>query len=586
MYTVFVFLTTSSLLDHPLVRQSVFQDDIAHGLYDFEPRDRVDELLLAQLHTDAYSTSKYLGYQDHRHTAPTASWCHRINIDKGNSIHISYDGDGISRRYLRKNHGKLPGHCTGFTVPMGEDYSANPIWVVNDARSMYGQSYLHCEDPRLWESRDPTDQTQNNTEFRFRATYIIAQQHFASALIAFETQTSYCKAIKINTTDFWRVEPAIEGDTKAYLNVLFTNKSRLLSYLDVVGQIVVALVIVKTLLTAIAHAEIIIPTQSRTYYQLALDWVKGGNPAYEQHPRINAGGSRFKLSNAWLANPIYIVASGMYALGTSTESQMIVEVLYWQYCQSHDSTDIIYAGIYATRHAWVSVAIWSVIRNLLGFPRIPILPKCVREHILGVETYCSSRLLVITFLMSSATATLTRGVIYLLDVVDLTDVASGIPKGSFWQSEVFQSLAVNHAFALLYSYATATCNKLMCRKLCPSHRRNSFLRALDSNRRFSGFDMLEFLQTAQADTMHGQTILILRLSEFYQAYASVNVLAPTAVQMDTDVAFDDVLVASTQENGRVLCFSKSGVKVESKSALHAIQQSMQNDNPHRLICVM
>ncbi|DAZ95373.1 TPA: hypothetical protein N0F65_002167 [Lagenidium giganteum] len=194
---------TSSLMDLLLMRQSVFQDDLVNGVYDFEPRDHVDQVILDQMHSATLGQSKYVGYEDHRTTYPSASLCIRLNVDKGTRFHATYNGDRQSRRTVKFIHTKLPANCTGSTVAdNATDYTAPRIEIMNDGRQVYGKSYLHCTDPRLFVSQSASDLATNNTEFLFRPGFILAQQHFASALIGVEVQTSFCKATKIGDTDY------------------------------------------------------------------------------------------------------------------------------------------------------------------------------------------------------------------------------------------------------------------------------------------------------------------------------------------------------------------------------------------------
>lgn len=44
--------------------------------------------------------------------------------------------------------------------------------------------------------------------------------------------------------------------------------------------------------------------------------------------------------------PLYMMGNVAHAIGTTVESQMAVEVLYWQYSKSGRIQDLLYAGIY------------------------------------------------------------------------------------------------------------------------------------------------------------------------------------------------------------------------------------------------
>lgn len=135
--------------------------------------------------------------------------------------HFSRRDVGKSRRSIHKFHGSLPDSCTGFTVPQGHPYNSEErIYHVNDARLVIGQSFLYCTDPVLsmTEHYDPDlsySQQVDNTEFTFKASYVIVQQHFANAYYGVEFQVSYCVARQVeNAPGYWELNPLIRTTRK------------------------------------------------------------------------------------------------------------------------------------------------------------------------------------------------------------------------------------------------------------------------------------------------------------------------------------------------------------------------------------
>ncbi|GLD96834.1 hypothetical protein PINS_up005517 [Pythium insidiosum] len=176
-YTLVSFVLTSSLLQPLYPETSIFVDDLMHGVYDFAPRTAVEKGLFLEFDNAKTLWNRdviTLGYQDARHNAfKTASHCHRLGTDMGTTNVVTYYGDGVARRVITKFHGQLPGTCTAFTVPRGENYtSRHRVGHVNDARLVIGQSYLHCTSPALWGplkfNVDQEVQT-NNTMFRLQS---------------------------------------------------------------------------------------------------------------------------------------------------------------------------------------------------------------------------------------------------------------------------------------------------------------------------------------------------------------------------------------------------------------------------------
>lgn len=91
---------------------------------------------------------------------------------------------------------------------------------MNDARLVIGQSFLYCTDPVLsmTEHYDPDlsySQQVDNTEFTFKASYVIVQQHFANAYYGVEFQVSYCVARQVeNAPGYWELNPLIRTTRK------------------------------------------------------------------------------------------------------------------------------------------------------------------------------------------------------------------------------------------------------------------------------------------------------------------------------------------------------------------------------------
>ncbi|KDO17204.1 hypothetical protein SPRG_17395, partial [Saprolegnia parasitica CBS 223.65] len=156
IYSLVSFAATSSLIDVVLMREAVFLDDVANGLFDFTPATSRDQIILDALHAAKPGQCRSIGFMEGKEAMPTggktASYCHRINVDLGYEAHVMYYGDGISRRYLRKIQTQLPPTCVGWTVAAGAPYTATPIRAVQEARQAYGDSYLRCTDPRIFTS--------------------------------------------------------------------------------------------------------------------------------------------------------------------------------------------------------------------------------------------------------------------------------------------------------------------------------------------------------------------------------------------------------------------------------------------------
>ncbi|KAJ0402966.1 hypothetical protein P43SY_009223 [Pythium insidiosum] len=354
-YTLVSFVLTSSLLQPLYPETSVFVDDLMHGVYDFAPRAPIEELLVR-----AFDGAKTLwnrdvitlGYQDARHNAfRSASHCHRLATDLGTTNAVTYYGDDKARRVITKFHGRLPGTCTAFTVPLGENYtSRHRVAHVNDARLVMGQSFLHCTGSALWgpQTFNSSQATQtNNTVFDFKATYVIVQQHYANAHFGVECQLSYCRARKVAPdVDYWSVEVATPGDTKAHVAVVFTSKFWLLGLLDTVGQTIIAATMARELARVFRYRSV-------SVVELDLN----------RHAVSETIGNTL----SWLSSPFYMIGCLANAIGTTTESQMVVEVLYWQYTRSGNVMELVYAGMYSMRHAWVGMLIHAMFSYFMGW---------------------------------------------------------------------------------------------------------------------------------------------------------------------------------------------------------------------------
>ncbi|OQR90670.1 hypothetical protein THRCLA_09237 [Thraustotheca clavata] len=569
IYSLVAFLMTSSLIDIVLMREAVFMDDVTNGLYDFPVKTSRDQLILDAMHNAKLGQSKSVGYQDKYEAFPTgngtASWCHRINMDLGTEIHISYYGDGISRRYLRKTHTNLPQSCTGWTVAPGMNYDAPRLHAVQDGRQSYGQSYLHCTDPRLYTSNSYQNQT-NFTSFAFRAGYVVAQQHYAGAQFGIETQQSHCKAEKIGDTTYYKVSPRYEGDTRAYVTILFTDKDTILYLLDYGGQLIVIAILCIEIFRSAIQLIVMLPTKSYSIFIHLLHKIK--NTLVDPSIKMVAGGSSvLSFSQVWLVSPWYLIGNCMYALGTSIETQMIVEVMYWEYQRSHDNSQLFIGGVYAMRHAWVSVAVWTVFRVISTRVYLPFMPICLRTAIKSTEAYCSSRIIVLAFILSSIVATFSRGHLYLYDITEITDVSQGVIKSAVWQSEVVQSLLVNHFFGILFGMTFGLCSKFIIYRVYPPHYKNSLIRAIDKHRLCAGFDMVQLLSTSHAFIHQGRCVLLLPLADVYLIYSSVNLLNITAIEGLEDVRPAHAIELETNQDGTILIVKNTDIYISRLVAL-------------------
>ncbi|KAG1698088.1 hypothetical protein DVH05_015571 [Phytophthora capsici] len=539
VYTVVSFVLTSSTLYPFWPTSAAFLDDLHNGLYLFQPRTQIDRVMLDEMQAKSALVNKnvlVLGYQDHHHNAlGSASHCYRLGVDKGSSLVITYYGDQVARRSIHKFHGSLPTSCMGYTVPYGHLYdSKERIYHVNDARTVIGQSFLHCTDPvlSLTEHYDPSLSYQrNNTEFPFKASYVIVQQHFSNAYFGIECQVSYCMATQVeNAPGYWKVRSADPNDTKAHVNVLFTPKPLLLDLLELLGQILMWFVILRELWRAMLDARNVRVPTKRPPHHFQTDWFGLPNPQVANTcTYLDAGASRLSLSRVWLSNPLYMIGNVAHAIGTTVESQMAAEVLYWQYSKSGRLEDLLYAGIYAMRHSWVGLGLCSILRLLLdillkstpqrdskwasrqsGGLLVAILTGVLR-HVRNVLLYVSPKPYILAFSAAAIVTVQGRGVFYLWGIREIQNLGGGIVKSSFWGSEVAQSLISHHVLALVFVYFVALALRTTCRSSWPTHERNSLILAIDRRMWWTSFDVTDFLLTTPSvKDGNGQIVFVTR----------------------------------------------------------------------------
>ncbi|KAF0688659.1 Aste57867_19729 [Aphanomyces stellatus] len=596
LYSLLAFVLTSSIVDVIFSRHSVFVDDIRSGFYNFEPLTSADrDILDAMANANPSGQCKSAGARDGSYFTPalgsTASWCHRLNVDMGTLTEASYNGDDVRRRILRMAHIKLQVNCTGWTVPKGGTYADPPLLYVGDARKTYGQAYLNCSaDPRIMRFTN----TSGITSFPFRAGYVVVQQPFAGSHYSVEAHFSYCKAVRVpNTSDIFSVSPRIDGDTNDYVSLLFTNKNALLWVLDFGGQVVVLLILMRISLFSTLGADVVIPMTPVSVTDRVWSLVSPSH--HEQTTRkilqsddrhdtttedVNAGPSRLSFSQIWLSNPFYLIGNCMYALGTSIESQVMVQVAYYQWGITGGLDQAVEAGIYAMRHAWVSVGIWTVIRLFATVTDIPFVPRCAKLLTRRLEMYCSSRIIVLAFILSSLTATLTRGTWYLTNRVNAIDIAYGYTKPSVWQSEIMQSLSINHALGLVFGGTLAILVGLSLENAYPNHRRNSLVQVIDANRRCAGFDIAQLLNASTVVHIDGHCVLILPLADLFIHFSSVNIVHYTTMAALPKTMKTHAIRLSTNGRGTVLVATDSGVHVPE------LEQIARNAPTKRIYCAV
>ncbi|EQC25637.1 hypothetical protein SDRG_16492 [Saprolegnia diclina VS20] len=567
VYSLLSFVTTSTLVDMLLMRQAVFMDDVANGVYDFAPEGPSDVVILHLLRNATSGQSKHVGLRDAALATPdgghSLSWCLRVGITLGVEYHAVYNNDGVSRRYLRYVHTKLPPRCVGWTVAPGGSFNDSRILAVDDARAGFGQSYLHCSDPRYY--TPPFGQTANVSSFQFRAGYVVAQQHFAGGSFGIETHISHCKAEKIGDSLMYKVSPFLEGDTSEVVNVLFSTKNWALWLLDYVGQSIVLLILIQEVLRSSAQTITYIPTQSYSLYAAAVDVLCGREP--RARPTLDGGYSVMSFAQIWLANPCYLIGNCMYALGTTNETQTLVETFFWQYSVGGRFTDLAQATVYAMRHAWVSVAVWSVLRLVVTRLYLPFLPRVFVRSVHMVEVYCSCRAIVLAFLLACLVTAVSRGHWFLTDRMNVIDVAYGLPKSAFWSSEDMTSLSMSHTFGILFATIFGLITRGFLAWLLPGHRTNSFFQAIDRHRVCSGFDMPQLLSGSRSLRVGDRWVLLLPLADVYLIFSSVNLLRQTAMPSLPSAPPGHAVECITSDNGTVLELRDAGIYVPELAAL-------------------
>lgn len=595
--TILSFVMTSSMLHWLWPTTSVFLDDLEYGVFDFTPRSAVDHLLLDEFRsatTPWGHDTVYMGYQDKRHNSlGTASHCKRIGVDVGSNNVVSYYGDGKTRRVIKKFHGSLPASCTGFTVEQGEPHNSRRIVThANDARLAVGQSFLRCTDAALWATQryDASKPTQmNSTEFRFKAAYVIVQQHYAGAHFGVECQLSYCVASKISAdSDFWSVEPADPNDTRAYVNLLFTTKSRFLRFMDASGQLLVAAVLLYELWRGwVGGMSIHIPFSPPTSMvgQLRNHLGRLGVVQSDNTEYLNAGASRLRFSKSWLGSSLYMIGNCAHAIGTTVESQMIVEVYYWQYTKSGNLRELLYAGVYSMRHTWVGIATCAVIRWMIGTLLRNFRPRLRRDkvqdftmmnavnrdvetqsvcyqlhsvllHFRSLQLYVSSKTFFISFFIAAIITVRGRGTLILTQHQEMPDVGLGAKKSSFWGSEIAHSLLLHHVLAHLISYLFSIALRALCSCAWPHHERNSVIRVLDELTWWPSFDVVDFLAMNRHYVDEQRLYVIVRLSELYQLLSSTKLFGWITLRISV---LDNSVLSAETEGGHGCAANSGGV---------------------------
>ncbi|OQR85693.1 hypothetical protein ACHHYP_11542 [Achlya hypogyna] len=564
IYSIIAFVMTSSIFDLVLMRQGVFMDDVTNGVYDFSPVTPNDRLILNLMHNASAGQSKYIGIATGAMGAGgTSSWCVRINNTLGVAFHAIYNGDNISRRFLRYAHTELPTSCSGWTVAPGGNWNDTRITAVDDARRSFGQSYLHCSDPRYY--TPVFNRAGNLSSFRFRTGYIVAQQHHAGGVYGIVTHLSTCTAVKLADSVIYKVEPYPTTDTTDEVNVLFTNKNAVLWLLDFGGQALVIVVLLNEVFRSSFWLVTHIPTTSYSRYKEFVDVLCARTHLYA--PTFNGGVGTMSLSQIWLVNPWYLIGNCMYGLGTTSETQMLVEILYYNWTVQGDVGYFVKGAMYAMRHAWVSIGVWTCIRIAVTSVRLPYCVHGVLLQVRLVEMYCSCRTLVFAFMLASLIATRTRGVFYLTNRVNVVDEAGGWYKGSFSASEDLQSLLVIHGLALIFDVVLAFLSRALLSWACPNHRRNSFFRAIDRHRVCSGFDLARLITGSRSIVVGHHCVLLMPLADLYLVYSSVNLWSSTSMPGLPSVAPGNAIEFVTNDDGTVLSTKDSGVHVPELATL-------------------
>ncbi|OQS06350.1 hypothetical protein THRCLA_01606 [Thraustotheca clavata] len=203
------------------------------------------------------------------------------------------------------------------------------------------------------------------------------------------------------------------------------------------------------------------------------------------------------------------------ALGTSPETQTLVETFNWQWTVTKSLDILTEAAMYVMRDAWVSVILWSFIRFVVVRIKLRIIPQIVFKQIRNIDMYCSCRSIIVAFMLSTFVATYTRCKWYLKNRNNIVDNAFGMAKSSFWESEDMQSLVIAHCWALLFSVVGALSMWTFLLR---------FLKVIERHRLYSGFDIPQLILSFNVMTIGDHCVLILPLSGIYLIYASINVL--------------------------------------------------------------
>ncbi|EQC25638.1 hypothetical protein SDRG_16493 [Saprolegnia diclina VS20] len=565
VYPLVSFLATSSLVDNLLMRQASFMDDIVHGVYNLTPLLPVDVKIQSILQQGHAGQSKRIGVRDASLAFPggnhSLSWCMRVNISLGVQYHTMYNHDGVSRRLLRFVHTNLPPSCVGWTVAPGGSHDAPRLHVVDDARSGYGTSYLHCTDQRYY--IPPLGQATNVSQFRFRAGYIVAQQRDAGGDLSVETHISQCKAEKIGDSLVYKVSPAIEGDDTEDVNILFGQKSRLLTLLDYAGQMIVLSVLLFEATRASVPSVTRVPTQSFAWYATAIPWLSRDHVSFIEF--MDVGHSVMSLSQLWLANPWYLMGNCMYAIGTTHETQTLVEIFFWQFLIRRHVTDLIYAVLYSVRQAWVSVFFWTTCRAAIRRLKVP---RWLRTNVCAMEAYVSCRSTIVAFMLACLGTGFLRGSLILTQRLNVVDMGSGMAEAPVWSSQDMTTLLICHGFAIALGGSFGVCICQLLRWRCPGHERNSFVRAVQQHRVVAGFDIAHLLGGSRSLNMGGRCVLLLPLADLYHVYASVNVLQSTCMRpLPRNLPRGNAIECATDAAGVTLRWSDSGLHVPALAEL-------------------
>ncbi|EQC25167.1 hypothetical protein SDRG_16958 [Saprolegnia diclina VS20] len=337
-----------------------------------------------------------------------------------------------------------------------------------------------------------------------------------------------------------------------------------MSFLDIGGQLIVIVVLLREFVRSSYWLVTHIPTVSRLHYDVMVDTFIGRRQAT---PTLNSGVATMSLSQIWLVNPWYLIGNCMYGIGTTAETQMLVEVLYYEWTISGGATYFIKGAMYAMRHAWVSIGVWTCIRFVVTTIRLPNGFNWPLQQLRLLEMYCSCRTLVFAFIVSSFVATRTRGQLYLTDRVNVVDQAHGLYKGSFTDSEDWQSLLVNHGLAIGFDVLLALLMRSLLSWTCPNHRDNSFFKVIDQHRVCAGFDLARLIAGSRSIVLDHRCVLLMPVADLYLIYASVNLWSTTAMVALPDAAHGHAIEFRTSDDGTMLLTNDAGVFVPALATL-------------------